>query len=325
MKIAVFSDNKTIDQYFKKIKTNKQYTVEYYETKNLKKILKNYDQASLVYLDIEKFSKENLNKTINFLSKQIFYRYIIIDLKNKINDIAEVFHKNAADYINDKTYKDGLTLKRIKSILSFKEIKEEELPLVNKSNGHKDIIISGKDWKDVKNGKEYTFCFMYIQFDNYKELKTECGSAYANKMLTSFQDYLAKIIAPLHGKLWMWMESTGLIIFPFDGKNCPSILSCFKLILNRRLISVEQEFKLLLSYRIALHIGNTIYKSRGNTGTIVSESINSIFHLGQKFTKTGRFVLTEEVAQYIPKQIEKYFKPAGEFENRNIIQMKKLL
>ena len=97
----------------------------------------------------------------------------------------------------------------------------------------------------------------------------------------------------------------------------------FRMMLERNIISAEDiGFNTLLSYRIVLHICNTIYRKRGDTGDIVSDSINSIFHLGQKYAEPGNFYATQDVFSFIPKGLSDYFVPAGIYEGRKIMQMR---
>jgi hypothetical protein len=96
------------------------------------------------------------------------------------------------------------------------------------------------------------------------------------------------------------------------------------LMLNQRLISAEEFcYDFLVSFRVALHIGNTVYQLRGDTGTIVSDSINSIFHLGQKFAEPGSLYLTEDVRPLLPAGLEKSFVSEGIYEGREILRMRR--
>ena len=121
----------------------------------------------------------------------------------------------------------------------------------------------------------------------------------------------------------MSMDSGLVVLFPFDGKRCSAILTCFRMMLDRNIISAEDiSFNALISYRIALHIGNTVYRKRGDTGGIISDSINSIFHLGQKYAESGNFYITQDAFSFIPKGLSDYFVPAGIYEGRRIMQMR---
>jgi hypothetical protein len=119
--------------------------------------------------------------------------------------------------------------------------------------------------------------------------------------------------------VWMWMDFCGLVLIPFDGERCEAVLSCLRMVMNRAITSVEDcELGMLLSFRIALHIGNTVYRARGDTGSIISDSINSIFHLGQKFARPGHYLLTENVEPFIPSGVRDLFKGEGVYEGRMI-------
>ncbi len=149
------------------------------------------------------------------------------------------------------------------------------------------------------------------------------GASHIEKTIASFRKYLEKYFAPLQGQIWMWMDFGGLIIFPFDAEKCDAILASFRMILNRHIICIEEiDINTVLSFKIALNIGNTVYRKKGDTGNIISDSINSIFHLGQKYTPPGNFYLTREVFEYAPASLKKMFLDAGEYEGREILRMR---
>jgi hypothetical protein len=126
----------------------------------------------------------------------------------------------------------------------------------------------------------------------------------------------------MNGRVWMWMDFCGLVLIPFDGERCEAVLSCLRMVMNRVIISAEEcDLGILLSYRIALHIGNTVYRARGDTGTIISDSINSIFHLGQKFARPGHFLVTENAEPFIPAGVRDLFRSEGVYEGRMIYRL----
>ena len=223
--------------------------------------------------------------------------------------------------ISGKTpFASGITVKRLQDALNFKGA-EIEAFLEKEKTANRDFILSGSDWSGIKSGSEYTFLFMFIELDNKAEIR-QMGQEYAARVLDQFHDYITEVVSPARGKVWMWMDFGGLILFPFNGKECEAVIPAFKLMLDNRFTSSEIfDLDIFLTYRIAMHVGNTVYKTRGDTGTIVSDSINSIFHIGQKFAGTGTFCLTGEVFQYIPKGLGHCFAPAGEFEGREIMKM----
>jgi hypothetical protein len=322
MDIVIFSDSKKIDDLFSRVK-NKQYSFHYFPVSELKKTIKNIESGTLLYIDVTNVEESERDKILKFLSKLKGYHYGIIDPRGTVDDIAEQFHNGACDYIGKGLIKEGISPSRLKKIVELVTINAaagagpegDEVP----ANRY---ILSGNNWDEIKPGNEYTFCFMFIELDNQKELVKKFGAAHIDSFLRSFHDLIERIVSPINGRIWMPLDFGALILIPFDGKKCDAILTSFRFIMARKIISIEEyDSKTLLSYRIALHLGNTIYKSRGETGTIISESINSVFHLGQKFTEPGNFYLTKEIFPYIPHGLKKWFIPVGKYEGRDIMRM----
>jgi len=92
------------------------------------------------------------------------------------------------------------------------------------------------------------------------------------------------------------------------------------MILHSRLISLEKlGLSFPLDFTIALHYRKTAFRAPGKTGTIVSEPVNYIFHLGAKKAETGRLTVSSEVPEdAIPEGLADLFSPAGVFEGISI-------
>ncbi len=316
MNVTVYSDTKKTEDLFSSIK--KGYTFQYLSLDKLKKGLKQVQPGTLVYVDISTLDETNRGKTLKLCQKLDQCHVGIIDSKGVIPDVAELFHRGASDYIGKNQYREGITQKRLKTVTAFKKLDiSEEITAIRS-----DYISSDIGWENIKPGNEYTFCFMFIELDNQKEIKSVYGGQNFDQFQERFHNLLEMLLNPLEGKIWMWMDFGGLALIPFDGKKCDAILKAFRMILNRRLYLAEHlETNIDITYRIALHIGNTEYKQRGETGKIVSDTINSIFHLGQKFAGPGDFCMTSELFPFIPPGMKPCFLPAGEFEAREIMKM----
>lgn len=322
MLTIIFTDNKIIEKFFSSIKAPKGYMLEHKTSSELKKSFKDINKNSFTYIDISSLDKTTLTKILSALNKQKIH-YGIIDPKGTIKDIAELFHNGASDYIGKDLLKNKLSPKRFEAGTKFlyEETIEEEPKVENKTK----YLLSGNDWKNIKSGQEYTFCMMFIEIDNTKEIKKLYGENHFSKFTQCFQNYLDKTLNQSNGKIWMWMDNGGLILFPFDGKNCEAIIAAIRLILNRTIICIEDmDSDFIFSYRIAIHVGNTQYKSRGSTGNIISDSINSIFHLGQKFAEKGCFYVTQDAWDFVPEKIKKYFIKSGPYEGREQYKLKNI-
>ncbi|MBN2080480.1 MAG: hypothetical protein JW838_16030 [Spirochaetes bacterium] len=322
MIVYVFSTAKAIEKNFEALKKSKKFELVVLPPSGMKKTVQKAPKGSMVYLDISSLGKAEVEQALKFLSKQEGCRYGIIDAKGAAGDIAEIFHDGASDYLGAALLKKGLQPKRIERIEKFKAIEGADQAV---AAARRNYTPSGKDWKSVQQGKEYTFCFMLVDLDNKNELKAGGPEQFA-AITTAFKNYIEQVVAPFGGRIWIWMDFGGLILFPFDGKKCDAIEAGFRLMVNRMLMSAEFiHLDINLSYRIAMHIGNTVYKAKGQTGTIISDSINSVFHLGQKYAEPGGFYLTDEIFLFTPAGLMNQFVPAGEYEGRNILRMKRLL
>ena len=260
MKIIIFSNTKNIEKSFAGLAKNKSNVLQVSPAAELKKTVKKIPEGSLVYADLSSFSTAEAPQALKLLAKLEGSSYAVIDPKGAVKDIAGLFHNGAADYITAPLLKKGVALKRLEEIMKFKKIEatDEKLKALKK-----DYILSGSDWKKVQVGKEYTFCFMLIELDNKNDLKGT-GPEQFSRITTAFRQYVEGMVAPLNGKVWIWMDFGGLVLFPFDGKKCDAIETAFRLMLDRKLMSaLIVQLDINLSYRIAMHIGNTVYKIKG--------------------------------------------------------------
>ncbi|HOT46743.1 MAG TPA: hypothetical protein PLM53_18940 [Spirochaetota bacterium] len=322
MKIAVFSNTKNIEKSFAGAVKGKKHTLQVSPASELKKSSKSVPRGSLIYADLSSFKKTEVPQVIKLLAKLEGIPFGIMDPKGAVADVADLFHNGASDYLDAALLKKGVDQKRIDRILDFKniEVVDEKLTAAKKN-----YILSGPDWKNIKQGQEYTFYFLFIELDNKNALKGLAPELQSD-ITETFRRYVEETIAPMNGRIWMWMNFGGLVLFPYNGKQCDVIEAALRLMVNRKLMSAESiQLDINLSYRIAMHVGNTVYKSKGDTGSIVSDSINSVFHLGQKYTEPNNFFLTDDIFMLIPSRLMNYYVPAGEYEGRNIFRLKHIL
>jgi hypothetical protein len=322
MEVYIFSDLKNIQKKFSDIGKSKNVVLSILPAADLKKIKRIAPPGSMVYADLSSFGEGEAPGILKFLARLADYRYAIIDPNAISGDIADLFHNGASDYIGKKIFKTGITRNRLLRAMNFQKLEcDTEVQKSSRTN----YILSGSDWKNIMQGRIYTFCFMFIELDYANEIKF-FGMEQFNRVIGSFRSYLEDLVEPINGKIWIWNDFGGLILFPFNGKKCDAIETALMLMINRKLLSAEiTQLDIALSYRIAMHIGNTVYKSSGETGTIVSDSINSIFHLGQKFAEAGNLYLTEDIFSLTPDGLIKCFINAGEYEDRHIFRMRRVL
>jgi hypothetical protein len=323
MDVIVFSDSPDISSCFRDIVKDVSYSTSYLPCKDLRKYIKALKKNSFIYVDVSGLRQEEMEKLLKYLSDHHNQRYGIIDSRGKIKDIGALFLEGASDYIGKETYPKGVSLERLRKAYKLHHLKTYETGETGRRSDISEFIISGDDWRKIRSGREYTFCFMYILLENRERLIRNFGDDQITTADGSFKAYIERTVAQSGGKIWMWNDFEGLVLFPFDGRRCSAVLICFRLMLSQKIYSVEfPYFRNMLSLHIVLHIGNTIYRKAGDTGTIVSDSINTVFNLGRKFGDPGNFYLTKHVLRFAQEGLRGCFVPAGHYNGTEIMKMR---
>jgi hypothetical protein len=231
------------------------------------------------------------------------------------------------DYLDREALKEGVTSRRLKQIKRYlEEVRNLDLKeLDNRSNleaVQSEYISSGTDWNAIVEGREYTFCFMFIELDGSAEMEKRYGRKNLSTALSSFKRFIEYSVRLFNGKIWIWSATGGIVLFPFDLRRSNAVKCGFRIMLTKNLYDVEESvFPDFISFRMALHIGNTVYRVL-NTGHIISDTLNYIHHLGQQYAKPGNFYLTEEVLLISHTEFLRFFTADGKFEGRKIYRMR---
>ncbi len=316
MNLIIFSDSTIVKKSFGAVEKSKAVQLVFLSRENLRKDIKDLYKKDLIYIDISEYDQKQISSLLTFLSKQNNKSFGIIDPKNQVIDIAELFFQNITDYIGKLLLKENINLARIKKAFKF-----IENPDIEEIIPKKDDYIYSLDWKSIKPGNEYTFIFLYIGVAHKDKIKQRYNANTITKLQNNLRNYLANFLIPYNGKIWIWNNLSGLILFPFNGKDTEAVLSACRLFLNQKIISIECiNVPTIISLKIAMQIGNTVYKKRGDTGNIISKTINSIFHLGQRFTKPETFSITKDVFVHLKNGLKDNFIHSGTFEGNEIYQ-----
>ena len=246
---------------------------------------------ALFYLDLSGLAEEKLASSLRLIRKNQNILYGLIDPARKIKDIARIFHEGAVDYLDRTVLQADVTIKRLERVLGFISPEEERTAREPADRSAEPRYSpSGKDWTKVVPEREYTFTLLFIELDGKEEMEKKYGMKNLSIALSSFRDYIEGSVKGFGGRLWIWSGFGGIILFPFDGVACQAVTCCFRLMLFKHLYDIEQSlFPHFLSFRLALDLGNVIYTER-NIGSVIADSLNSIFHLGQDFL--GSFVFS---------------------------------
>ena len=321
MRIYIVTDNSKLTP-FKDTKNDSPEMISY---KDLKKKYSLVYPESIVYFDLSSKTEAEQKKIFRTYTVRKDLRYGILDPKSECEDPACFFHAGFSDYLGKNIIKKGVSVKRLPGIEMFTGIDKKSSE--EKKLSMKYTPVTG-GWKEVKTGSEYTFFFIFIQLDNQKELKAYFSGNTFPVFCRKFHDIIERKMGAIGGKIWMWEDFGGLILIPFDGKKENNIIELiFRLYLDKMFIYADEMLldEIILSFKTVLHIGSTVYKNRGSTGTVIADSVNSIYHIGYKFSDKDSFLITEEIQEFVPQFLSGFFSEAGEYEGRKLLKMKRFL
>jgi len=149
------------------------------------------------------------------------------------------------------------------------------------------------------------------------------SSQHTEHLVSLFQTAMMRYLEPAGGKIWMWRELDGLVLFPFDGKRNEPLLAIYRFMLNQNLVNAEDlDQSVPISFHFAVDIGNTKYRQSGQTGTIISDSVNFIFHLGKKVVPVRDLTVTGNVFHLLPERMLPLARAAGRFEGRQLYEIR---
>ena len=128
------------------------------------------------------------------------------------------------------------------------------------------------------------------------------------------------------GLVWIDSGKDLLFLLPPKIKNAEAVVkACIKMLASAPLIVVETlGLSIQVNFVFALHYGLICYSPPGKTGTVVSDAVNFIYHLGGKKAEPGRLTISNGLPDdSVPLELEDCFISAGEFEGRKIWHTKK--
>jgi hypothetical protein len=327
LKILVFSRNRKLPERLR-LRRRKGVVdeVDFAGVEEFAQRLKAIDTPTLCYLDVSSLEARKIPQYLRSLRKADKILYGVIDPTGKIKDVAALFHGGAVDYLNRRLLADGVGMGRMTGLLDF--VRAVDPALLERAaemarNGRQaPYIPSGNDWSSVVQGREYTFSMLFIELDGRERMEKSYAAKNLSIALASFRRYVDGFVNKFGGRVWLWSGFGGVVLFPFDGKSCPAMTCGFRLMLFKHLYDIEGSlFPHFLSLRTALHIGNIPYTEE-DTGHVVADGLNFIFHLGQQFVQPGNFCITEEAMQMGHSALRGYFVDSGTFEGRKILRMR---
>ncbi|MDR2210721.1 MAG: hypothetical protein LBO65_04535 [Spirochaetaceae bacterium] len=292
-------------------------------------------QGDISYLDISGLAAADAKKTVTQLKRRCKDTpWGIIDPKGSCKDPAMWFFAGASDYLGPGALTE-ITPERFKTAALWRQGPQEDAPPgksgaeagpVLPKNGIK--LPGGKipGWKEIPAGKTMPFYLLYCSLQGKNSLNTRFGEEAYTQLHKRLLAYLSQSFQKAEGLIWMDSGKDCLLLIPPKAKNAEAaVTACIRLLLSVPLVTIETlGLKVPVHFVFSLHYGSVKYSPPGKTGTVVSDAVNFIFHLGTKKAEPGRLTISDEIPDNtIPKALGEWFVPAGEYEGRRIWHTKR--
>jgi hypothetical protein len=321
MKVLLFAATPASQRRLSALRSKKAVQYEILPLSQLRSCLPTTATDSFIYIDVGGLNERERTRALGAISDFPRLRFGVIDSSGAVEDVAALFHAGAVDYIGKKFTPAALTAARLSVVGEYAPAHDG----VNGGNeSHTEDLttwVSSENWAGIVAGREYRFAFLFLEADDAEELKKRHEPDNLASAMETFRGYVEGIVTQHGGKLWMWSRFGGLALFPLRDAGCPAVLCGLRLLLSQIFYDAESSpLPGPLSFRMALSVGSTIYHEN-DTGGIVSDAVNSIFHLGRRYTRPGRFVMTEEAAELAPPPLRERCVAEGTFEGRRILRL----
>ncbi len=280
----------------------------------------------LVYLDTAGMDEAAYKKNLRRLkSLGAAVSWGVIDSADLEGDPAALFQEGAADFIGAALLRRGPGGARLKRVLEYVRRSGPGAGASAPETADGGSAFPG--WSKIKPGEVHEFHFLYVGPENQGALKTRLGEGGFTVLRDRLKNYLVQALSSSEALVWMQSEASILLLLPVEADRSGRIVeSCLRILLNLPLVIYEQlGLEIPLPLIFALHRGRTLFQAPGNTGTVVSEDVNFIFHLGAKKAAPGRLTLSREALPAVPPRLADLFVPAGNFEGQDLLHSRRFL
>ncbi|MBN1838117.1 MAG: hypothetical protein JW820_19825 [Spirochaetales bacterium] len=332
MEILIVSDSpKTVSSFKLSRRSRLVSGVRILPWRDFRDAVRSVHGPALCYLDVSGLTAGRLREHQRLLSRYGNLAWALVDPAGAMEDAAKAFHEGAVDYVGKAALREGITAERLRRVQAYAEraglgalSADAGRPAGGQAAGGR--VAAGcespADWSEIRAGGEYSFYLMFIELDGKELMEKKYGADNLSVALASFRTYLEGFVRPYQGRLWTWFRFGGIVLFPFSRDGSHAVTCLFRLMLFRHFYDIESShFPNFLSFRVAMHLGNLVY-DEANTGRTVSDSLNSVFHLGQQYASPGEVCVTQEVVKHGPPVLQDFFSDAGTFEGRKILKMR---
>jgi hypothetical protein len=268
--------------------------------------------SALAYLDVDSLGPERARDMGRRLSALEGSAWGILDRSGGCADPAAWFFGGAIDYLGPALLRAGPDAARLAAAADHGALATERDGPVDET--------AFPGWSALAEDAEARVRFCYAALGDQRGLLERIGEKRLFKLREDFAAYLEPWAKECGGIVWIRESAGSLVLFPPADEGMNPVLAAFRLLLDRALLGYEAfKLEIPLTFRFAFHQGKTMWRPPGSTGTLVSEDVNFVFHLGMKAAGDGYIVASSDCARFIPAFLGDLFAPAGDFEGKSLL------
>ncbi|TVQ23494.1 MAG: hypothetical protein EA383_13945 [Spirochaetaceae bacterium] len=354
MRIVVFAPDESTRDIFRSFDRKDTVTLEYMHHDEIRTWVKSGHSADILYLDVRELTARDCSRLLKRLAGSGSGALAVIDVDDEIDDVGRLYFDGACDYVNSHLCDEGLKPSRVEAALRYHhqvhhqvepsaDLEHKDYEAQTKKTGSRTrgdippdfpstacaiprLIPSSRDWSGVCEGEEYTFGLLYVGVDLEDAVRKDTRPELVRDSIEAFRSAVSEAALPYNGKLWFWKEHAGVVLFPFDGVSSDAVTGTIQLALRGMFWQAETRTNYLTEqYRLALHVGNIVFQQGGRRETLVSDTINYLFHLGSMHAGPGEFIATEPVLSRCPEGFRHCFVPHDSFKGVKTWRMRRIL
>ncbi|MBN1520489.1 MAG: hypothetical protein JW923_10435 [Spirochaetales bacterium] len=288
-----------------------------FQPSELDAILASPPADCLLYIDLGSLPRRGLPELLARLADEKRLRWAALDRARAVSDPAALFHTGALDYIGPEAGEGFVNEERLDSVAAYAAKLSGDQA---RAPARRTRTASGfVGWDALSEGKDYEFLMVYVALCDADALRTRLGDARFTRLKSAVLSTIGTLAAEHEGLVWMGDGQSTLVLFQPD--HLPSVFrSCMRVLAGIRLLSYEQ-FRMDqddIQLAFSLLKARLPWQKPGNTGTVVSDAINYIHHLGRRHTAPGTIDLAGDTADALPDRLKTLLSDAGDFEYKPV-------
>jgi class 3 adenylate cyclase len=181
------------------------------------------------------------------------------------------------------------------------------------------------NWGCLKDGREYEVTVISLDIAGNSLLVRKLGTRRMEKVYFNLWTFLREKLTAVDGRIWSWAGDGGIIAFALRDHVARAVRFAVEVQSTVPLFNMISSRSSAADISLRLGIDTGKVKFSIETGTIVSDVINSAAHLEKKSTRPGMVSISRSVYDALPQRIASIFRFGGIFEEKDFFSTNRRL